>query len=88
MSEGLPLLGFGLPCSGSWATPQTMLQVARRAEELGYASLWTFQRLLSPAEGGRDPSGDAVNNPVMRPVDDPSYRAVHTVQTGACSDPP
>ncbi|MGZ4624548.1 MAG: TIGR03619 family F420-dependent LLM class oxidoreductase [Blastococcus sp.] len=69
----LPLLGFGLPVSGGWATPAAMLHVARRAEDLGYASLWSFQRLLSPAGGGPDPAG----NPGSRPADDPSYRAVH-----------
>ena len=78
MTSELPLLGFGLPVSGSWATPATMVHVARRAEELGYASLWTFQRLLYPARGdGPDPAGDAAQNPTARPVDDPSYRAVH-----------
>ena len=77
MTDDLPLLGFGLPVSGSWATPATMLSVARRAEELGYASLWTFQRVLYPAEGGRDPSYDAAQNPATRPADDPSYRMVH-----------
>jgi probable F420-dependent oxidoreductase len=48
MSGDLPMLGFGLPVAGSWATPDVMCHIARRAEELGYASLWTFQRLLSP----------------------------------------
>jgi probable F420-dependent oxidoreductase len=71
--EDLPLLGFGLPVSGSWATPHTMLHVARRAEALGYASLWTFQRVLHPAAGGPDQPRD----PSTRPADDPSYRAVH-----------
>ena len=50
MTGGVPLLGFGLPVSGSWATPEIMVRVARRAEELGYASLWTFQRVLSPVD--------------------------------------
>ncbi|GAC1445341.1 MAG: TIGR03619 family F420-dependent LLM class oxidoreductase [Mycobacteriales bacterium] len=68
----LPLLGFGLPVSGSWATPASMLHVARRAEDLGYASLWTFQRLLQPAEGELEPA----HNPSARPVQDPSFRAV------------
>src|SRR4029079_15835248 len=31
-------------------------RTARRAEELGYASLWTFQRVLYPAGGGLGPS--------------------------------
>ncbi|HEU0102325.1 MAG TPA: TIGR03619 family F420-dependent LLM class oxidoreductase [Mycobacteriales bacterium] len=76
MTDDLPLLGFGLPVSGSWASPGTMLRVARRAEELGYASLWTFQRVLSPAGGGPARSYDAVD-PSARPAADPSYRAVH-----------
>lgn len=46
--DELPLLGFGLPVSGSWARPDTISRVARRAETLGYATLWTFQRLLYP----------------------------------------
>ena len=54
-----------------------MLRVARRAEELGYASLWTFQRVLYPVQGGLDPAFDAAHNPTARPADDASYRAVH-----------
>jgi probable F420-dependent oxidoreductase len=45
-------IGFAAPVSGSWATPDNLAFVARRADELGYHSLWTFQRLLSPADGG------------------------------------
>lgn len=45
-------MGFAVPVSGSWATPANQLRVARRAEELGYHSLWTFQRLLYPADPG------------------------------------
>lgn len=44
-------LGFGAPVSGSWATPGNLAYVARRAEQLGYHSLWTYQRLLSPVDG-------------------------------------
>ena len=76
VSDGLPLLGFGLPCSGSWATPPTMVRIAQRAEELGYASLWTFRRVLYPAEEGLDPSYNAHHNPAARAADDASYRAV------------
>jgi probable F420-dependent oxidoreductase len=39
-------LGFSLPTAGAWATPDNQLRVARRAEALGYHSLWVFQRLL------------------------------------------
>ena len=73
MRQDLPLLGFGLPMSGSWATPGTMIRIARRAEELGYASLWTFQRVLAPVSS----QTEANHNPAARPADDPSYREVH-----------
>ena len=43
-------LGFGVPVSGPWATPDNQVRVVRRAEELGYRTAWTFQRLLVPAE--------------------------------------
>jgi probable F420-dependent oxidoreductase len=59
------LLGFAVPASGSWATPANAVHVGRRAEDLGYSSLWTFQRLLSPV--------DDQNRPVL----DPQYRSVH-----------
>jgi probable F420-dependent oxidoreductase len=39
-------LGVGLPMAGAWATPENQLRVARAAEDLGYHSLWVFQRLL------------------------------------------
>lgn len=77
MSQEMPLLGFGLPVSGSWATPGNMIRIAQRAEELGYASLWTFQRLLYPAEGGLDPATDASLNPGTLAANAPSYQAVH-----------
>ena len=43
-------LGFSLPTAGAWATPENQITVARRAEELGYHSLWVFQRLLYALE--------------------------------------
>jgi probable F420-dependent oxidoreductase len=43
-------IGFGVPVSGSWATPANQVRIARRAEELGYHSVWTLQRLLNPAD--------------------------------------
>ena len=57
-------LGFAVPISGSWASPANCVEIARKAEELGYASLWTFQRLLSPLDA------DA-------PVLPPPYHSVH-----------
>jgi probable F420-dependent oxidoreductase len=43
-------LGCAVPVSGPWATAEGCVQVAAWAEELGYRSLWTFQRLLSPVD--------------------------------------
>lgn len=57
-------LGFAVPISGSWASPANCLEMATKAEGLGYSSLWTFQRLLSPLDG-------------EAPVLAPAYRSVH-----------
>src|SRR5262245_40227189 len=43
-------LGFVLPHIGSWAGPDALVQVASRAEELGFDSLWTTERLLVPLQ--------------------------------------
>lgn len=58
-------LGFGLPVSGSWARAANLVRIARRAEELGYDSLWTFQRLLHPAEGDWGPMYRSVHDPIV-----------------------
>lgn len=65
MTTGLPLLGFGLPVSGRWATRENVVRVARRADELGYASLWAYQRTLWPADGRLGPSHRSVLDPVV-----------------------
>lgn len=57
--------GFGIPVSGSWATPDNLMRVARRAEELGYDSLWTFQRLLSPVDAAWGEPYRSVLDPVV-----------------------
>ena len=41
-------LGIALPQIGEWATPENIVKVAQRAEELGYNSLWVLERLLWP----------------------------------------
>lgn len=78
MTGELPLLGFGLPVSGSWATPDTVRDVARRAEELGYASLWTFQRVLTPVGSDLPATHLAVHDPVV-PL---AFAAGHTDRIG------
>jgi probable F420-dependent oxidoreductase len=68
-------IGFGAPVAGAWAVPENVRDVAERAEELGYASLWSFHRLLVPAE-------KEAMAPVYRSVLDPigalTYAAART----------
>lgn len=67
-------IGFGAPVSGAWATPENLASFAARAEDLGYASLWTFQRLLIPADGHADPPYRSVLDPLLALT----YAAAHT----------
>ncbi len=57
-------LGLGLPVSGTWATPETMRHVATRADELGFDSLWAFQRLLHPVDDDWGAAYHSVHDPV------------------------
>jgi probable F420-dependent oxidoreductase len=56
-------IGFGAPVSGAWATPQNLAAFAVRAEQAGYASLWSFQRLLIPEGSSMDPVYQSVLDP-------------------------
>ena len=57
-------IGFGAPVSGAWATPENLARFAARAEQAGYASLWSFQRLLVPEGSGMDPVYQSVLDPM------------------------
>jgi probable F420-dependent oxidoreductase len=57
-------IGFGAPVSGAWATPDNLADFAARAERSGYASLWSFQRLLVPEGSGMDPVYLSVLDPM------------------------
>ncbi len=43
-------LGFFLPHIGPWAGPDSLTQVARGAEDIGYDSLWVTERSLVPRQ--------------------------------------
>jgi len=58
-------IGFGAPIAGAWATPGYLAEFAGRAEDAGYASLWTFQRLLVPEGSGMDPVYRSVLDPMV-----------------------
>src|SRR5215472_5620961 len=57
-------IGFGAPVSGAWATPQNLAAFAAAAEDAGYQSLWSFQRLLVPAGSAMDPVYQSVLDPM------------------------
>jgi probable F420-dependent oxidoreductase len=57
-------IGFGAPVSGAWATPENLAAFAARAEQAGYASLWSFQRLLVPEGSGMEPVYHSVLDPM------------------------
>jgi probable F420-dependent oxidoreductase len=59
------LIGFGAPVAGAWATPLYLGSFAERAEALGYASLWSFQRLLVPEGSGMEPVYRSVLDPMV-----------------------
>ena len=67
-------IGFGIPVSGSWATPAIIREVCQRAEQLGYASLWSYQRTLYPA----DASIPVVYRSVLDPLAVSAYVAAVT----------
>ncbi len=59
--------------SGSWATPANQVAIARRAEERGYHSVWTLQRLVNPAS-----SPDETYRNVPDPLITLAYLAAQT----------
>ncbi|HXH83754.1 MAG TPA: LLM class F420-dependent oxidoreductase, partial [Candidatus Tectomicrobia bacterium] len=82
--EAMMRIGFVLPNVGPAATPDTIVEAARRAEAIGYDSLWVTERLLYPVTP-RTPypaSPDGVLPPAYRHVLDPletlTFAAAHT----------
>jgi probable F420-dependent oxidoreductase len=57
-------IGFGAPVSGAWATPENLASFARAAEDAGYHSLWSFQRLLVPTGSSMEPVYHSVLDPM------------------------
>src|SRR6516162_4304050 len=58
-------IGFGAPVAGAWATPGYLTAFSEQAEEAGYGSLWTFQRLLVPEGSGMEPVYRSVLDPMV-----------------------
>src|SRR5574341_948191 len=77
-------LGIALPHFGPYAGPQAIVTVARKAEALGFSSLWVLDRLLWPvAPASKYPGNPRGEMPgPMRNTYDPltvlSFVAAHT----------
>jgi probable F420-dependent oxidoreductase len=59
------LISCGLPVSGAWANPASLGRFAKRAEELGYHGVWSFQRLLAGREQHLAPVYRSVLDPIV-----------------------
>jgi probable F420-dependent oxidoreductase len=76
-------IGFSLPLHGSAAQPEGLITIAKRAEALGYESLWVWERLLAPVNPQASyPIGDGTHPVQFRSVLDPlealTFVAGHT----------
>jgi probable F420-dependent oxidoreductase len=76
-------LGVGLPTAGDHASPANIARMAKEAEQLGYESVWTFERLLRPTEpiaqfGGPPQPVPKVYRLVYEPLETLSWVAAQT----------
>src|SRR5687767_9341590 len=75
--------GFALPQIGSIAGPEALVMVAKRAEDLGFDSLWVLDRILWPfSPRAPYPIGDGSlplqYKNVLDPVETLTFAAAHT----------
>jgi probable F420-dependent oxidoreductase len=81
-------VGFSLPNIGPVATTSTVVQVAKRAEALGYDSLWVVDRLLyavnpqTPYPATPDGSWPEVYKYALDPLETLTFAAAHTSRIG------
>lgn len=77
-------IGFNLPHFGPVASPRAIMEVAQRAEALGYDTLWACDRLLSPVKpqtpfpGTPDGSFPPAFHRVLDPLESLTFAAAHT----------
>jgi probable F420-dependent oxidoreductase len=75
--------GFALPQVGSVVGPEALLSIAKRAEDLGFDSLWVLDRILWPVNPRAPyPIGDGSlpvqYKNVLDPVETLTFAAAHT----------
>ena len=81
-------IGFALPQVGPQATPDTLVRAARRAEALGYDTLWVLERQLYPLQPRSLYSGTADGRlpepyrQVFAPLETLAFIAAHTSRIG------
>lgn len=78
-------LGFVLPHVGPLAGPETLAQVAERAEQVGYDTLWVTERSLWPLEPRTPyPLGTLAEEykTVLDPLDSLTFAAARTSRIG------
>lgn len=77
-------IGMSLPQLGPQASAENLIAVARRAEQLGYDSLWVLERLLwplnpqEPYPAAPDGSLPATYQLVFDPIETLTFVAAHT----------
>src|SRR5215468_11255586 len=76
-------VGFALPQVGSAVGPESLVAVAKRAEDLGFDSLWVLDRILWPVNPRAPyPIGDGSlpvkYKSVLDPLDTLTFAAAHT----------
>src|SRR5215471_20953434 len=76
-------LGIALPTSGPLASPEAIIRIAEEAERLGYAAVWTYERLLYALGDIAQPGGPPRPLPdyyrsTYEPIETLSYVAART----------
>lgn len=70
--------GIDLPTSGPFASPQAIVCMAVEAERLGYATVWTYERLLYPVGEQTIPDFAFYRSGTYEPLETLSYVAAKT----------
>lgn len=70
--------GIDLPVSGSFASPEAIVRMAQEAERLGYAAVWTYERLLYPLGEQTVPDFAFYSSGTYEPLETLSYIAAKT----------